>query len=259
MEHSDSGQTPEDSGGVDEKKGLTWPRWFAWLLVGVLAAGLFIYLTEDKADAAVMECSSVCPEIKDKHRKAAKMYRDGETGRSNGFRPAKVFHNPADAKDIWARKIGAVLKEEAESAAVATGMSPKAVLTATATPAAAFAAGLVPANDATLLGLSSSATMIPPEGECQNWRCSGARSYNRLTDHAGCVDLDPAAFPPNKQSCVPSDWTLFTNEEVREGGEVVKCGAEIVIAVGTKSTKFAGLIVGIVGWDCTMAIWDVTD
>lgn len=109
-----------DHHGTEQRDRKLWVRWVAALVTGVLLASLFIYLTEDRADAVDMERTSSCPDIKAKHRKAEKKFKAGETGRSNGFAVNKMWANPAFAKDWYGTRIGKLMKRKAESAAAAT-------------------------------------------------------------------------------------------------------------------------------------------
>lgn len=206
-----------------------WGRFIVWLLAGALIAGLFILLTEQRSDAAVMECSAECPTVLLKHKNAAQKYKDGQTGRSNGFNVNNMFANPEVAKDVFGRRIGALMKRQAEDAAARQGFSPLRI-------------------------------EVPVPGECQDWRCAGIREYKRLTDTAGCVDRDPAIFPPNMRSCTVQDHSdPFTNEQIRDGGKVVVCAGMFAIAVGTRTQQFGSAVAALTGTNCTFALWDLVD
>lgn len=205
-----------------------WGRMLAWMLAGVLVAALVIFVSEQQSDAADIECSmSECPTVKKRHNKAARLYKEGETGRSDGFKPKKMFAKPRAAKRIFGRRIGAVMKRQAEAAAARQGIS---------------------------------AQEVPVPGDCQDWRCAGIREYKRLTDHAGCVDRDPAIFPPDEESCAVQDWrSPITKNQVIKGGKVMVCAGEFVIAVRLRTEKFGQAVAAATGINCTFTLWDMLD
>ncbi len=206
----------------------SWGRSLAFLLAGALVAVGIIVISEQRSDASDIACSmSECPTVKKKHNKAAKLYKAGKTGRSDGFKPKKMFEKPKAAKQVFGRRIGAVMKKQAEAAAARAGVAPEEV---------------------------------PIPGNCQDWRCAGIREYRRMTDHAGCVDLDPAIFPPDEQSCTVQEWDApFTEKQVKNGGKVVVCGASFAIAVRLRAQRYGDAIMATTGLNCTFALWDLLD
>lgn len=156
------------------------------------------------------------------------MYRAGDTGRSDGFNAQRMFAKPKVAKNVFGRRIGSVMRRQAQSAAAARGIAP---------------------------------ALVPVPGECQDWRCAGIREYRRLTSHAGCVDLDPAIFPPTKRSCTIQDWDPpgFSERQVRNGGEVLLCGAELAIAVRLRNQRAGEAIMAVAGTRCAFSFWDLLD
>lgn len=206
-------------------------RFIVWFVAGALVA-LGIVMLAERADAADTECTwtATCPEIKKKHRKAARKFRNEKTGRSDGFPVKRMFKKPRAAKRHFVDQIVAVYKEAAAtSAKQGVAFTPASV-------------------------------EIPPEGECQTWRCSARKSYRQLTDHANCVDRDPAVFPPTTQSCKVKDWKApFTKRQVKRGGEVVFCGGAVILGVFSRGAS-APLHRAIAGWggmNCLWMMWDV--
>lgn len=220
INHQDRDERPEWQRG--------WGRLVIWLTIGALVALGFIFIAE-QAEAADTKCTwtSDCPTPNKKHRRAARKFKAGETGRSDGFRVKRVFAAPKAAQRFYVKRITRIYNQQKAEAA---------------------AAG------------APAAFQVPFEGECDTTRCSAIKSYKRLTDHAKCVDRDPAIFPPTMKSCKVQRWKRpYTSEQVRNTGRVLVCGGELAISIAVRNKQFGKTIIGLTGTSCTFALWDLLD
>lgn len=162
-----------------------------------------------------------CDQLKKKHKKNARKFRNGDIRKDNGFKPANTWKRPKMVRRVMIGKIEAALrKADTRSAMHRTdGMS---------------------------VGMRAS-----------EYRTQAKAAWRHMVNSATCVTTGQPSYPALPNECRSGNEPGWTKRKVQALGAVLLCGGGVMSGIFTGGSSTAVVLFG--GSSCAWGFWSQMD